>query len=63
MEAAGVAIGKLGGRGLPLEIRLRWLDFLRFALACYSPSRIAGRYREVFGHGCACYYPGEVIAP
>ena len=63
MEAAGVAIGKLGGRGLPLEIRLRWLDFLRFALACESPSRIAGRYQEVFGHGCACYYPGEVNAP
>ncbi|MBR6185872.1 MAG: U32 family peptidase [Clostridia bacterium] len=52
---SGVSIGKLGGRGMPLEMRLRWLDFLREALRSPSPAR----YRESFGHDCNCYYPGR----
>ena len=57
MERCGVGIGKIGGRGLPLEIRLKWLDFLKGAGE--GGSALPVRYREVFGHPCRCYYGRE----
>ena len=59
MEESGIAIGKSGGRGLPLEIRLRWLDQLRYAGNSITKENIQVRYREVFGHECNCYYSEE----
>ena len=57
LSARGVAVGKVGGRGLPLETRLRWLDFLVRARSGAGEEHIRERYPEVFGHGCRCYYP------
>ena len=54
-EGAGVAYAKLGGRGRPLEERLRALRFLREAEG-RSQEEVARRYRETFGCACSCYY-------
>ncbi len=55
LERSGVAIGKLGGRGLPLEQRLRWLGFLRTAEALNDPAANRRLYQKTFRHGCRCY--------
>lgn len=52
-----MTIGKLGGRGLPLETRLRWLHFLRLAEREKNTHDVHTAYREHFGHACCCYYP------
>ncbi len=57
LESCGVTVGKLGGRGLPLETRLRWLRFLQLAEREKSAPVIRAAYRERFGHACCCYYP------
>lgn len=54
LEDSGIEIGKLGGRGTPLETRLRWLDFVREGRRASQ-----ARYREIFGHDCGCYYRGK----
>ena len=53
---AGIHIFKFGGRGTPLEARLRTLRFFSEARSAGDASSIRGRYREVFGHECHCYY-------
>ena len=58
---SGVAVGKVGGRGLPLEVRLRWLDHLRLARSEACGTDLPRRYRETFGHECRCYYPQKGI--
>ena len=56
-DAAGITVGKLGGRGTPPEDRLRALRFLRAARNGEDvPDRL---YRTAFGHACSCYYPGK----
>lgn len=59
MEKSGIAIGKAGGRGLPLEIRLRWLDHLQKGRKSDQNDQLPLQYREKFGHECNCYYPRE----
>ncbi len=59
LKESGVAVGKVGGRGLPLEKRLGWLDFLCLARAGERGGDLPRRYRETFGHECRCYYPKE----
>ena len=55
-EAAGVGLAKLGGRGRPLDERLRALRFLRTAADLGSDDERASLYRSTFGQDCACYY-------
>ena len=57
MEESGISVGKTGGRGLPLEIRLQWLDHLQYARSRDEKEKIPLHYRECFGHECSCYYP------
>lgn len=61
LKESGVAVGKVGGRGLPLEVRLRWLDHLCLARRDAYGEDLPRRYRETFGHECRCYYPKEGI--
>ena len=56
LERSGVSVGKLGGRGLPLELRLRWLTFLRAAEALGDPEERQKLYRQTFQHECNCYF-------
>lgn len=56
LASCGISFGKLGGRGLPLSVRLQWLDFLQRAAAA-SVSSLPAAYRKTFGHECHCYYP------
>ena len=56
LEDNGISIGKAGGRGLPLEIRLRWLDHLQNARNGCSTNQLPALYRNKFGHECNCYY-------
>lgn len=55
-EDAGVHTAKLGGRGRPLEERLRALRFLQDAHKLESDGERRALYRRTFGHGCSCYY-------
>lgn len=57
LERGGVTVGKLGGRGGPLEMRLRWLSFLRAAEELDEPAACRWLYQRAFGHGCSCYLP------
>ena len=59
LERAGAAVGKLGGRGTPLEQRLRWLGFLRASEELDDPAEKQRLYRRTFHHGCSCYLDGE----
>lgn len=59
-ERAGVGFAKLGGRGRPLDERLRAVRFLRAAESLASDEERAQRYRSAFGKPCACYY-GKTI--
>lgn len=53
---AGVRFGKLGGRGRPLEERVRALRFLRLAESLESNKQRAELYERTFGRSCSCYY-------
>ena len=56
LERGGVSVGKLGGRGLPLETRLRWLAFLRSAEELDDPEARRRLYQDSFQHPCRCYF-------
>ena len=53
---AGVGVAKLGGRGRPLDERLRALRFLVEAEACATDDERVALYRRDFARPCACYY-------
>ena len=55
-EQAGVDTAKIGGRGRPLEERLRALRFLREAEGLESDMERIDLYQKTFGQRCACYY-------
>ena len=55
-ERAGVGFAKLGGRGRPLEERVRALTFLHEAEGLASDAERAELYRRTFNAECACYY-------
>ena len=55
-EQAGVSVAKLGGRGRPLDERLRALRFLREAYDLRDDVERQALYRRTFGQKCACYY-------
>ncbi len=57
LSRSGVTIGKLGGRGLPLTARLRWLSFLRTAEELDDNKARQWLYQKTFRHGCSCYLP------
>ena len=56
LRAAGVEFGKLGGRGRPLEERVRALSFLKAAEGMRGDESRKRLYRQTFGRACACYY-------
>ncbi|MBR3160433.1 MAG: U32 family peptidase [Atopobiaceae bacterium] len=56
LRAAGVGFGKLGGRGRPLEERVRALTFLKAAEESRDDEERKRLYRQTFGQPCACYY-------
>ncbi len=55
-DTAGVGFAKLGGRGRPLDERLRALRFLRQAQKLVSDDARKTLYRKTFAQECACYY-------
>lgn len=55
-EEAGICVMKFGGRGTPLEMRIRDLRFFARAKSCPDPEKIQQMYREVYRHACHCYY-------
>jgi len=55
LTQAGIAVGKFGGRGTPLEYRLRLLSFLRQAAAEPDAAKRAALHRHILGE-CRCYY-------
>ena len=55
-QEARVGYAKLGGRGRPLEERVRALRFLKEAEAQVDDAARADLYRRTFGIDCACYY-------
>lgn len=55
-EEAGVAYAKLGGRGRPLEERLRALRFLVRAQQLGDDAERAALYQATFHQACSCYY-------
>ena len=55
-EQAGVGVAKLGGRGRPLDERVRALRFLVAAEALGSDEERVALYQKTFGQPCACYY-------
>ena len=59
LEQSGISIGKAGGRGLPLEVRLRWLDHLQHSQKNGNEGTLQESYRKTFGHECNCYYPAK----
>ena len=65
LNEAGVSYLKIGGRGLPTELKVRAVEFLRrageLALGGATPSELRGHYAATFGSGCderSCYYRG-----
>ena len=58
-EVQGVAMAKLGGRGRPLEERLRALRFLLDAQELADDAARQRLYRQTFGQECACYYGAD----
>ena len=59
-EAAGAKYAKLGGRGRPLDERLRALSFLREAEKLSDDAARKKLYAQTFGTECACYYEGAM---
>ena len=57
LSQAGVAVGKLGGRGTPLSHRLEALAFFRKA-AALPPEERPSLHEKLFGV-CRCYYARE----
>lgn len=55
LHANGIGYGKLGGRGLPLPIRLAQLDFLIEAKKIQVSDR-PQYYQRWFAGDCRCYY-------
>ncbi len=55
-EEAGICVMKFGGRGTPLEMRVRDLRFFTRAKNCSGPGEIRQMYQEVYRHACHCYY-------
>jgi len=55
-ERAGVDTAKIGGRGRPLEERLRALRFLREAEGLERDMVRIELSQQTFGQPCACYY-------
>lgn len=55
-EKAGVAYAKLGGRGRPLDDRLRALRFLAQAQKLDADDEKAALYQDTFQQACSCYY-------
>lgn len=55
-ERVGVGLAKLGGRGRPLDERLRAVRFLRAVQALPSDGERARLYEQTFSQSCACYY-------
>ncbi|MDO4797153.1 MAG: U32 family peptidase [Coriobacteriales bacterium] len=60
LERCGVGFGKLGGRGRPLQERVRALEFLRAAQAEPSDEARKRLYEQTFGKPCACYYGATI---
>ena len=56
LEEAGIRILKFGGRGTPLEMRLKDLDFFTQAEKLRDTAQIRKLYQETYGHECHCYY-------
>ncbi len=63
LHGVGVRFLKIGGRGLPTELKLRAVSYLRnageLALNGASLERMRELYRDTFGQGCgsaSCYY-------
>lgn len=56
LRANGVTIGKLGGRGLPLEERVKQLCFISAASRLEKTDDRRELYAECFGSNCCCYY-------
>lgn len=56
LQDHGVRIGKMGGRGLPLESRVAWARFLTEAASERDEGRIQALRAERFGGPCRCYY-------
>lgn len=55
-DEAGAHIAKLGGRGRPLDERLRALRFLHEAEAMDSDTERERLFRTTFETACTCYY-------
>ncbi len=55
LENAGISVGKIGGRGLPLEKRIQWLKFIKSTEKLNNKQKKA-EYENTFSHGCNCYY-------
>lgn len=55
-ERNGVGTAKLGGRGRPLDERLRALRFLRQAHDLPDDAARGELYQRTYGRPCACYY-------
>jgi hypothetical protein len=56
LERAGVRFGKLGGRGLPLETRLKALDFIYRSQQFPDQIDLPAEYQQIFDSSCNCYY-------
>ena len=56
LERGGVGFGKLGGRGRPLDERVRSLEFLHTARGMAGDKSRADLYKRTYGQPCACYY-------
>ena len=55
-DEAGAHVAKLGGRGRPLDERLRALRFLHEAEAMGSDAERERLFHTTFGCACTCYY-------
>ncbi len=63
LRAVGVGFGKLGGRGRPLEERVRALAFLKTAEGLPGKEERKHLYQQTFGQPCACYYGARTQSP
>ncbi len=55
-EREGIGFAKIGGRGRPLEERLRALKFLKRAETLATDAQRIELYQETFGQDCSCYF-------
>ncbi len=56
LNKAGIRIIKFGGRGTPLSLRVRDLEFFSLARNQTEKALIRKKYQETYGHECQCYY-------